>query len=203
MALAACVFGLASNSALADSLVAGSAEDGKAISAACGACHGSDGNSSNPTWPNLAGQGAPYLLAQLKAFKSGERNEPLMLGQVATLTEQNMMDLAVYFESLPGAAQTVADESLIYEGEALYRGGDKNDGISACSACHGPTGRGNPTAEYPALNGQHATYLAKQLRDYASATRTTDGKTRVMQDIAAKLDKDEIAALSSYIQGLK
>jgi len=194
---------LASTQIHAASLVDGSAEAGKARALTCGACHGADGNSASPVWPNLAGQNAPYILAQLKAFKDGTRKDPLMSGQAMMLTEEDMANLAVYFESMPAAAQSVADVKLLERGEALYRGGNKNDEASACLACHGPTGRGNPAAKYPALNGQHAAYTAKQLNDYASATRTTDGKTQIMRDIVANLDEKDIAALSSYIQGLK
>ena len=194
---------LASTHIHAESLVDGSAEAGKARALTCGACHGADGNSASPVWPNLAGQNAPYMLAQLQAFKDGTRQDPLMSGQAMMLSEEDMANLAVYFESMPAAAQSVADEKLLKRGEALYRGGKKKDEASACLACHGPTGRGNPAAKYPALKGQHAAYTTKQLNDYASATRTTDGKTRIMRDIAANLDEKDIAALSSYIQGLK
>ena len=114
-----------------------------------------------------------------------------------------MANLAVYYESLSTAVQSVADENLIDHGEALYRGGNKETKVPACLACHGPSGSGNPAANYPSLKGQHAAYTAKQLNDYANGTRATDGPTRIMRDIAANLDKDDIAALSSYIQGLK
>jgi cytochrome c553 len=190
-------------SAQAESLVAGSADAGKAKAITCTACHGPAGNSVNPLWPNIAGQGAPYLLAQLQAFKAGTRSDPLMTSQAMMLSDQDMADLAVYFESLPSAAQAVADPSLVDKAEALYRGGDVSDQISACIACHGPTGRGNPAANYPALAGQHSAYSAKQLRDYASGARKSDGKTRMMRDIAAKLSEDEIVALASYVQGLR
>ena len=194
---------LATSHAQAESLVEGSAEAGKARALTCTACHGAEGNSSSPMWPNIAGQNAPYVLAQLKAFKDGSRSDPLMSSQAMLLTDEDMANLAIYFESLPSAAQAVADESLLSRGEALYRGGNKADEASACMACHGPTGRGNPAAKYPALQGQHAAYTAKQLNDYANATRTSDGKTRIMQDIAANLSDKDIAALSSYVQGLK
>ncbi len=194
---------LAATHVQADSLVDGSAEAGKAKAITCGACHGTEGNSSNALWPNIAGQNAPYLLTQLKAFKDGSRSDPLMTSQAMMLSEEDMANLAVYYESLPAAAQAVSNEDLLERGEALYRGGNKEDKTSACLACHGPTGRGNPAASYPALRGQHATYTAKQLNDYATATRTSDGATRMMRDIAATLDKDDIAALSSYVQGLK
>ena len=194
---------LAATQVQANSLVDGSIEDGKAKSLTCTACHGPEGNSVSPMWPNIAGQNAPYLLAQLTAFKEGSRTDPLMSAQAMMLSDQDMADLAVYFESLPAAAQSVKDASTVSRGETLYRGGDTESGISACLACHGPTGRGNPAAKYPALQGQHADYTAKQLNDYASGARKSDGKARIMRDIAARLSKEDIAALSSYVQGLK
>lgn len=202
----ASLFALASLAAFpaqAESLVDGSAEAGKAKAITCVACHGAEGNSANALWPNIAGQHAAYTEAQLKAFKDGTRKDPLMTSQALMLSDQDMADLAVYFESLPGAAQAVADVSLVARGEALYRGGNTQTGASACMACHGPTGRGNAAALYPALQGQHSTYTAKQLNAYADGTRETDGKTRMMRDIAARLSKEDIEAVSSYVQGLR
>lgn len=187
----------------AQGLVAGSADAGKAKAVTCNACHGADGISFNADWPNIAGQNAPYILAQLQAFKDGSRQNPLMSSQAIMLSDADMANLAVYFEGLPAAAQSVADASLVDRGEALYRGGNKENGTAACLACHGPTGRGNPAAKYPALQGQHSAYTAKQLNDYASGVRTTDGKVHMMRNIAATLDKEDIAALASYVQGLK
>jgi cytochrome c553 len=187
----------------AESLVDGDADAGKAKAITCTACHGPEGNSQNPLWPNIAGQNAKYIASQLKAFKDGTRKDPLMTGQAMLLSEEDMADLAVYFESLPGAAQAVANADLIDRGEALYRGGDLEDKSAACLACHGPTGRGNPAAAYPALQGQHAVYTAKQLRDYKAGARTSDGKTNQMRDIAARLDDEDIEALASYVQGLR
>lgn len=187
----------------AQSLVEGSAEDGKAKSITCSACHGADGNSANPLWPNLAGQNANYLVAQLKAFKDGTRSDPLMSAQAMMLSDEDMNNIAVYYESMPAAANAVADTSSLAKAQALYRGGDEERKIAACMSCHGPTGRGNPAATYPSLHGQHATYTAKQLNDYASGARTSDGKTREMRDIAERLTKDDIEAIASYIQGLK
>jgi len=187
----------------AESLVEGSAEAGKSKAVTCAACHGAEGISANPLWPNIAGQAAPYLVTQLKAFKDGARKNPLMTSQAMMLSEQDMADLAVYFESLPAPAQAVADPGVVVTGEALYRGGEVSNQVAACIACHGPTGTGNPAAGYPALKGQHAAYTAKQLRDYASGERVSDGKTRVMREIAGKLSEEEIVALASYVQGLK
>jgi cytochrome c553 len=199
---------LLSFQANAASLVAGDAEAGKSKSVTCGACHGSDGNSVNPLWPNIAGQNATYLVAQMKAFQPGEsvpalRSDPLMTSMAMPLSDEDIRDLAVYFESLPGAANSVANPDSVARAKALYRGGNEENKAAACLACHGPSGRGNPAATYPALNGQHATYTAKQLRDYASGTRQSDGKTRIMRDIAARLSNEDIEAIASYVQGLK
>lgn len=200
---------LVSWQANAASLIDGDAAAGKAKATTCSACHGTEGNSVNPLWPNIAGQNANYIVAQLKAFQPGAdgqnalRSDPLMTSMALPLSDEDIRDLAVYFEGLPAAVNSVADASSIDKAEALYRGGNEAEKAAACLACHGPSGRGNPAATYPALNGQHAAYTAKQLRDYANETRKTDGKTRIMRDIAARLDKDEIEAIASYIQGLK
>jgi cytochrome c553 len=194
---------LLATQAQAESLIEGSADAGKARSITCTACHGAEGNSANPLWPNIAGQNATYIVAQLQAFKSGDRKDPLMAPQAMMLSDDDIANLAVYYESLPAPAQAVSDASSVDKGEALYRGGDSEKGVAACLACHGPTGRGNPAANYPAIQGQHAAYTEKQLRDYASGSRTTDGPTRVMRDIAERLDADDVKALASYIQGLR
>lgn len=194
---------LAGLPAQAGSLIDGSIDDGKAKALTCTACHGPEGNSANALWPNIAGQNASYTLAQLQAFKSGARQNPLMSSQAMLLSDQDMADLAVYFESLPGAAQSVADARLIARGEALYRGGDKANGTPACMACHGPKGRGNPAAKYPALNGQHAAYTSLQLQSYADGTRKGVDKTQIMGSISSRLGKEDIEAIASYVQGLK
>jgi cytochrome c553 len=194
---------LAAYSAGANSLVDGSAEDGKAKSLTCTACHGQEGNSVMPTWPSIAGQSATYTVTQLQALKDGLRSDPLMSSQAALLSDEDMRNVAVYFEGLPKAAMSVADAGSVSRGQALYRGGNSEAGVAACMACHGPTGRGNPAAGYPAVSGQHATYTAKQLRDYATDTRQSDGKTRIMRDIASRLDEEDIESIASYMQGLQ
>lgn len=200
---------LVSLQANAASLVDGDAAAGQSKSVTCSACHGAEGNSVSPLWPNIAGQNANYIVAQLKAFQPGEndapalRSDPLMTSMALPLSDEDIRDLAVYFEGLPAAANSVADEDLVARAQALYRGGDSKTNTPACLACHGPAGRGNPAATYPALNGQHSEYTAKQLRDYASGARTSDGKTHMMQDISSRLSKEDIAAIASYVQGLK
>ncbi|MDA0678896.1 MAG: c-type cytochrome [Proteobacteria bacterium] len=189
--------------AFGDVLVDGDAEAGKAKAITCGACHGADGNSVNPVWPSIAGQHPTYVAEQLQAFKTGLRNEPLMLGQVMMLSDDDMKNLAVYYAEMPAAAKSVADPSVIDRGLRIYRGGDRESGTPACNACHGPTGRGNPAASVPVVKGQYAVYAAAQLRAYASGKRESDGPTRVMRDIAAGLSEADIVAVSSYMQGLQ
>lgn len=187
----------------ADGLVNGSAKAGKDKAVSCGACHGADGNSVNPTWPSLAGQSATYIVDQLKAFKKGSRSNVLMNAQVLSLSDEDMADVAVYFSEQPAAPRAVADASLVDKGQALYRGGNKEEGTPACMACHGPNGAGNPAASYPSLSGQYAIYTTAQLKAYASGERKSDGATKVMRDIAKSLDDDDMVAVASYIQGLR
>jgi len=188
--------------AFADSIVDGSFAAGEAKAIVCGACHGPNGNSVNPAWPSIAGQHAPYILKQLRAFKSGARTNVLMTGQAMMLSDDDMLNLAVYYEAQVVAAKAVTEPRTVAKGEALYRGGNKESNAAACIACHGPHGKGNPAAKYPAISGQYAVYAAQQLRNYANGTRKTDAPTRVMRDIASRLSEDEITAVASYIQGL-
>lgn len=180
----------------------GSAEAGQQKAATCAACHGQDGNSLNPEWPSLAGQHEQYIVRALRAYRAGgSRNNVLMMGQVAALSDQDMADLGAYFAA-QARAPLMADPALVAAGERLYRGGNKDKGISACIACHGPRGLGNPAAAYPAVAGQHATYTAGSLRAYANSERESD-PNQMMRNISSLLSDDDILAVSSYIQGLE
>ena len=186
----------------AESLVDGSADQGQAKSTTCAACHGADGNSVNPEWPSLAGQNAKYLYQQLQAFKSGKRQNVLMSSQAMILSDEDMRDLAVYYESQSKTPRAVANPDTVSTGERLYRGGDQEAGIAACIACHGPRGIGNPAAAYPRIAGQHATYTASSLRAYASGERKSS-MNQAMNNIAVRLNDEQIEALASYVQGLR
>lgn len=180
----------------------GDAAAGKSKSASCAACHGADGNSVNPAWPSIAGQHPVYIENALRAFKDGTRSDVLMTAQTMGLSDDDMADLAAYFASQTAIKRT-ADPALAKTGERLYRGGNTDSNLTACIGCHGPTGRGNAPAGYPSLTGQHAAYSAKQLDDYQSGARKSDGDTQIMRNIAARLTQDEINALAAYIQGLR
>ncbi len=182
-------------------LPAGNAESGATKAVVCQACHGANGNSTNPQWPSLAAIGADYIVEQLQNFKDGKRNSPIMMPIAVGLSAADMADLAAYFDSQINAGLE-ADPSYWQAGQKLYRGGDKSRGIPACMACHGPTGRGNEPAKFPALRGQQSIYIAKQLNDYASGARPP-GPGGIMPTIAKRLSADDMRNLSSYVQGLR
>jgi cytochrome c553 len=176
----------------------GSIEAGEAKSAVCAACHGPDGNSVNPEWPSLAGQHESYTVAQLHAFQEGRRQDPLMSPMAMGLSEQDMRDLAAFYAAQRPAALE-ADPEFVAHGQRLYLGGDADTGVTACIACHGPTGQGNPLAAYPVVAGQRATYAALTLNRYKSGERLNP----IMQDIAARMSAEDIQAVSAYLQGLR
>jgi cytochrome c553 len=180
---------------------AGDAAAGQGKVAVCGACHGADGNSLAPTFPKLAGQGERYLLKQLHDIKSGARAVVPMTGMLSNLSEQDLADIAAYFAS-QNMSVGAADPKLVARGQELFRGGKLEQGMPACTGCHSPTGAGNDTAGFPKIGGQQADYIALQLTNFREGERTNDGDTKIMRSIAEKLSNKDIAALSSYIQGL-
>lgn len=190
---------------------AGSIDAGKEKAATCIACHGVDGNSANPQWPSLAGQGEAYMISTTEAFQiplgeagevvEGGRYDPVMTGQAINLSAEDLADLGAYFNAQRMTGK-VSDPALVGEGEGLYRGGNIEANVSACIACHGPSGRGNAPAAYPSIAGQHAVYTIKQLQDYRSGARKSD-KSGVMRSITERMTDNEIAAVASYIQGLR
>lgn len=180
---------------------AGDAAAGQAKTAVCAACHSADGNSLAPNFPKLAGQGERYLLKQLQDIKSGNRQVIEMTGLLTNLSDQDLADIAAYYASQKGSIGQ-ADPKLVERGEALFRGGNLELGMPACTGCHSPDGSGNDLAGFPQLSGQHAAYTAKQLTDFREGNRTNDGDSMIMRSIAAKLSNKDIEAVSSYIQGL-
>ena len=178
----------------------GDATAGKEKSATCAGCHGMDGNSANPEWPKLAGQGDHYLSKQLQDFKAGARKNATMAPMVAALGEQDMADLSAFYSSQAVQAGS-ADEKLVELGQKIYRGGNPASGVSACIGCHGPSGAGNPAASFPSLSGQHARYVENQLNTFKSGERSNDAG-KMMRTIASKMTEQEIKAVASYVQGL-
>ena len=180
----------------------GNAAKGKDLAVTCLACHGETGNSPAPSFPNIAGQNAQYLLKQLVEIQSGEREVLTMTGMLDNMSEGDLSDIAAYYESQPrntGAAK----EDLVELGESIYRAGIARKNIAACTACHSPTGNGNGPAAFPALAGQWPEYTVAQLKNFQSGVRHNDGDSQMMQATAMDMNEKEMTAVASYLYGLK
>lgn len=182
----------------------GNAVAGKAKAEPCAACHGQTGVSENDLYPSIAGQGFNYLLDQLKALQDGTRDAPLMAGQLASMSNQDLLDIAAFYASqtavLGGSDAT--DSDLLTLGEQIYRGGVMSRGITACIACHSPRGNGNSLAGFPRLSGQLPAYTVQALKDYRNKARGNSANGLMMQQTAEWLSDKEIEALANYIYGL-
>lgn len=180
---------------------AGDPVAGQEKAAQCAACHGADGNSAAPDFPKLAGQHADYLVKQLSYFEKGERENVTMKPMASVLDEQGREDVAAYYASQK-ASIGEADPELVELGEQIYRSGNPVSNVAPCMGCHGPNGAGNPSALYPALRGQHASYVENQLHGFAEGKRVNENARKMMQILAARMTNKEIRAVASYIQGL-
>ena len=207
-ALVLALTGLVSTSAFAQADKSPDFVKGQALAGVCAGCHGVDGVSPIPTQPNLAGMSWQYIAKQLRHFKTGQRDNAIMKGFSATLSDADMKALGVYFASMKGRPIGTKDEKLAKTAEKLYRAGDAARGIPACAGCHSPSGAGIP-ALYPRVGGQHAEYTLAQLTAFRSgvrggATKEDSNPTgKMMMAIAGKLTEPEIKALSEYTAGLK
>ena len=183
-------------------LAQGDAAAGADKIAVCVACHGLDGNMIVlPDVPKIGGQNEKYLLKQMQDMKSGVRMAPLMTGMMNALNDQDLSDVAAYYATQP-LSQGATDPEKVALGETLYRAGNASIGAAACSACHSPDGRGLASAGYPSLSGQDTAYTEMQLRAFRDGLRQND-EAEVMRSIMARLNDAEIAALASYVAGLR
>jgi cytochrome c553 len=203
LALALSVLASISSSVMAE----GDAEAGKTKAVVCSACHGTDGNSMIDMYPKLAGQQATYLEKQMHDFRSAAqtggkegRHDPIMGGMAMMLSEQDIKDVSAFYASQVKTQIEVTDIPAL--GERLYKSGDVARGITACIACHGPSGVGSELAGFPAIGGQHANYIKIQLNKFHDTSRNND-LNGMMQDVASKLAPEDTEALSKYISSLK
>jgi cytochrome c553 len=167
-------------------------------STVCAACHGANGVGTAPANPNLAGQSAGYIAAQLAAFKSGARPSPVMQGMAAGLAPEDMLAVGAYYESQKPAQGMARDKALVQRGQQIWRSGIKGIGVPACAGCHGPAGAGLPV-QYPRLAGQSSELSLGWLKAYANGSRPH----AVMGPIAAKLAENDMKAVAEYIAGLR
>lgn len=159
---------------------------GEQKAATCAGCHGQQGNSSNAQWPNLAAQQATYIVNQLKAFKAGDRINPMMQSMAAGLASDDINNLAAYFSSL-APVKAGGDPALAKAGESK---------ASMCLGCHGATAGGN--GQFPRLAGQHPEYLERQLKAFKDGSR----KSGPMQAITANVSETDFKALAAYFGSL-
>lgn len=172
---------------------------GQTVAATCIACHTADGSRGSPANPILQGQHPEYLVKQLREFKAGKRKNTIMSGMVATLSDEDMQNVAAFYataKAKPGFAKSKETVSL---GEKIYRGGIMDRQVPACAGCHSPTGAGIP-AQYPRIGGQHGDYTEAQLVAFRSGAR---GNNPQMAAIAGKMNDREIKAVADYIAGLR
>ena len=183
--------------------LAGDAAAGKTKSAACGGCHGFDGNSPIATYPKLAGQNEAYIVKQVKDFKANTtRQNAIMLGMVAAVSDEDAADIGAYFQAQSLSQAATFDEAKAAAGRELYKGGNLQTGIPACQACHGPTGSGTAGIGYPQLGGQYVEYTLAQLKAFKDGTRSNDDK-ELMRSIVEKLSDEDMDAVANYIASLK
>ena len=165
----------------------------------CIACHAADGNSTIAENPKLAQQHPEYLVKQLQEFKSGKRDNAVMKGFAAALSDEDMRNVSFWLASQKGTPGFAQNKDSIRLGERIYRGGIADRQIAACAGCHSPNGAGIP-AQYPRLAGQHAGYTEAQLKAFRDGVRHNNAQ---MTGVAAKMNDREIKAVADYIAGLR
>lgn len=165
----------------------------------CAACHTFDGSRGLPANPILQGQHAEYLVKQLTEFKAGKRANPIMSGMSAALTEDDMKNVAAFYNSKKAKDGASKNKDLVVLGEKIYRGGIMAKQVPACAGCHSPTGAGIP-AQFPRVGGQHGDYTEAQLVAFRSGARANSAQ---MTAIAARMSDKEIKAVSDYMAGLR
>lgn len=218
LGLLACAGMVSVAGAKAPAKPAGNAEAGQAKAAACAGCHAADGNSAPEIYaalkaPKIAGQVPEYIVKSLQDFKAGRRVNETMSPQAQAVAEADMADIAAWFGSQKAKAGTAANKELLAQGEKIFhKGTGRPNVVAACVGCHGLNGVGNkdwsklmarvPVVLAPAIGGQHAGYVADQLKAYKAGKRATD-PGHVMRDIAGRLDEKEILAVAEYIATLQ
>ncbi len=183
---------------------AGDAAAGEGKAAACAGCHGADGNSMVPTFPNLAGQSEQYIARQIADFKAATtRTDETMVGMAMMLaTEQDVLDVGAFYAAQTLNSTAPVDESKLEAGRELYKGGNLTTGVPACQGCHGPAGKGVPASGYPQLGGQFVEYTSKQLHAFKTGVRSND-ENAVMRNAVAAMTEAELEAVAHYIASLK
>lgn len=168
----------------------GDAERGAVIGQTCTGCHGIPGYfNAQPAYhvPKLGGQNADYIEVALQGYRRGSRAHETMQAQASTLSDQDIADVAAYFESFKGDAETGRTRASPAEIEA---GRAKS---ATCAACHGPEGVAAAT-QWPNLAGQHESYLRAALEQYKNGGRVD----LVMNPLIEPLDQAALEELAAF-----
>jgi cytochrome c553 len=165
----------------------------------CVACHTADGSRGAPANPIIAGQHPEYIAKQLAEFKAGKRQNPVMQGMAAPLSEDDIRNVSAFYASKQAKAGFAKNKDTVARGEKIYRGGIAGKAVPACAGCHSPNGAGLPS-QYPRLAGQHGDYIDAQMKAFRDGKRAN---SPMMKAIAANMSDAEIAAVSDYIAGLR
>lgn len=165
----------------------------------CVACHGADGNSTEPRYPKLAGLQPEYIYKQLNDFKAGKRQSEIMAPIVAVLNPEDFANLAAYYSAQKAAPGAVKDAKLAEQGKKIYHEGKPDVGVPSCSGCHYDKGEG--TSRFPRIAGQHAEYTYQQLKAFKEARREND-RGLAMQSVALNMSDADMRAVAEYVAGL-
>ena len=169
----------------------------------CSNCHGAQGVSTSPNFPNLAAQQQTYIIKQLTAFRSHGRSDPegyeYMWGLSSHLTDGQIKGLAEYFSKLPatqGNVDQYGTPEMVSKGKVIFEQGIAAESVPACATCHGAHAQGSD--EFPRLAGQHSDYLVKQLNVFQNTDQRPDGIA--MKAITHNLSFDNITSVASYLE---
>ena len=183
----------------------GDPKAGKEKSAMCQGCHGEEGISAAPNFPNLAGQFQKYIERQVLSFQDGKRSDPTMSAMAASVTEiQDLKDIAAYFASRKRmAGKPSSNKALADKGRVIFHEGNAETGVYACGNCHGENGYGRDAQNnvFPVISGQTKDYLVKQLNDFRSGERHND-PAGMMGSVAKKMTEAEIDAVAEFVSGM-
>jgi cytochrome c553 len=174
------------------SALAQDVERGRKKAETCIACHGANGNATQPAFPHLAGQTARYLYMQLRDFKEGKRREPQMEPFMKDMTREDMFDLAAFF-----AAQRLAPTKFKPDPDKVAKGKVKAEEVF-CTMCH--LGGFKGQNEIPRVAGQQFDYIVKQLKDFKASKRTNDAGNMV--SVSRTLSDQDIENLAHYLVDL-
>ena len=183
----------------------GDPKAGKDKAAVCAGCHGEEGISIAPNFPNLAGQFQKYIERQVRDYQDAKRADPLMTGMAAGVTElQDLKDIAAYYASKKRMKGTPSGKKeLVAKGKAIFYQGNPDTGVYACSNCHGENGYGMDAQNnvFPVISGQTKDYLLKQMNDFRSGERHND-PAGMMSSVAKKMTPAEIDAVTEFVTGM-